>query len=205
MVAEMQTNALWGQVSKDLDELVHLTNLPFIAPDTSFPIWPKFHTPQIEAYDKSKDPLDHLESFKTLLHLQSVVDEIICRAFPAMLKHPARVWFIRLMPNSINTFKKLSVQFVLHFIRGHKYKKSTACLMSIKQREDEMLRFYIIHFNKEALLTDEADDRILVATFTNGLWKGKFLFSLYKNDLKTVSNVLYQATKYMNTKNVLLA
>ena len=57
MVAKMQTNALWGQVSKDLDELVHLTNLPFIAPDTSFPLSPKFRTPQIEAYDKSKDPL----------------------------------------------------------------------------------------------------------------------------------------------------
>ena len=108
-----------------------------------------------------------------------------------MLKRPARVWFIRLMPNSINTFKKLSVQFVLHFIRGHRYKKSTACLMSIKQREDEMLRSYITHFNKEALSIDEADDRILVTTFTNGLWKGKFLFSLYKNDLKTVSDVLY--------------
>ena len=70
---------------------------------------------------------------------------------------------------------------------------------------NEMLRFYITHFNKEALSIDEVDDRILVSTFTNGLWKGKFLFSLYKNDLKTVLDVLYRATKYMNTKNALLA
>ena len=52
--------------------------------------------------------------------------------------------------------------------------------MSIKQREDEMLRSYITCFNKEALSIDEADDKILVAAFTNGLQKGKFLFSLYK-------------------------
>ena len=52
--------------------------------------------------------------------------------------------------------------------------------MSIKQREDETLRSYITHFNKEALLIDEADDKILVAAFTNDLRKGKFLFSLYK-------------------------
>ena len=58
---------------------------------------------------------------------------------------------------------------------------------------------YITYFNEEALSIDEADDKILVAAFTNGLWKGKFLFSLYKNDLKTMSYVLYQATKYMNT------
>ena len=45
----------------------------------------------------------------------------------------------------------------------------------------------------------------MVAAFTNGLRKGKFLFSLYKNDLKTMLEVLYRATKYMNTKDALLA
>ena len=77
--------------------------------------------------------------------------------------------------------------------------------MNIKQREDKTLRSYITCFNKEALSIDEADDKILVAAFTNGLWKGKFLFSLYKNDLKTISDVLYKATKYMNADDVLLA
>ena len=105
------------------------------------------------------------------------------------------------MPNSVSTFKELSAQFTAHFIGGHRYKKSTACLMNIKQREDEMLRSYISRFNKEALLIDEADDKILVAAFTNGLRKGKFLFSLYKNDPKTMSEVLYKATKYMNAED----
>ena len=162
--------------------------------------------PQREAYDRSNDPLDHLELFKTLMHLQGIPDEIICRAFPTTLKGPARVWFTRLTPNSISTFKELSAQFVSHFIGGYRYKKSTACLMSIKQWKDETLRSYIMHFNKEALLIDEADDKILVVAFTNGLRKGKFFFfSLYKNDLKTMSNVLYQATKYMNAEDTLLA
>ena len=79
------------------------------------------------------------------------------------------------------------------------------CLMSIKQREDEMLRSYLRRFNKEALSIDEADDKILVAAFTNGLRKGKFLFSLYKNNPKTMTDVLYRATKYMNVEDALLA
>ena len=41
--------------------------------------------------------------------------------------------------------------------------------MSIRQREDETLRLYITRFNKETLSIDEADDKILVAAFTNGL------------------------------------
>ncbi|XP_023911835.1 uncharacterized protein LOC112023464 [Quercus suber] len=119
----------------------------------------KFRMPQIESYDGAKDPLDHLETFKTLMHLQGVAEEIMCRAFPMTLKGP----------------------------------------------EDEMLRSYIARFNKEALLINEANDKILVAAFTNGLKKGKFLFSLYKNDPKTMSDVLYRATKYMNAEDALLA
>ena len=44
-----------------------------------------------------------------------------------------------------------------------------------------------------------------MAAFTNGLLNGKFLFSLYKNNLKTMLDVLYRATKYMNAKDMLLA
>ena len=129
----------------------------------------------------------------------------MCRAFPTTLKGPMRVWFSRLTPNLIATFKELSTWFASHFIKGHRCKKSTTCLMSIKQQEDEMLMTYIARFNKEVLLIDEADDKILVAAFMNGLRKGKFLFSLYKNDPKTMLDVLYKNTKYMNAKDALLA
>ncbi|XP_030941677.1 uncharacterized protein LOC115966617 [Quercus lobata] len=202
---EVMMNALKGRVSNDLDDLVNRTNSPFTTSVNFFPLPQKFRMPQIESYDGVKDPLDHLETFKTLMHLQGVPDEIICRAFPTTLKGPARIWFSRLTPNSINTFKELSAQFTSHFIGGHRYKRPTACLMSTKQQEDETLRSYITRFNKEALSIDEEDDKILVAAFTNGLRKGKFLFSLYKNDPKTMSDVLYRATKYINAEDALLA
>ena len=196
---EVMMNALKGRVSSDLDDLVNRTDSSFTTSVNSFP------QPQIESYDGVKNPFDHLETFKTLMCLQRGLDEIMCRAFPTTLKGLVRIWLSRLTPNSINTFKELNAQFTSHFIGGHRYKRSTACLMSIKQREDEMLRSYITCFNKEALLIDEANDKILVVAFTNGLWKGKFLFSLYKNDPKTMSEVLYRATKYMNAEDVLLA
>ena len=80
-----------------------------------------------------------------------------------------------------------------------------ASLLNIKQRDDEILRSYVTRFNKEALLINEADDKVLVTTFTNGLQSGKFLFSVYKNDLKTMANMLYRATKYMNAADVVIA
>ena len=141
MVAKMQMmkermdimmNAFKGQVLNDLDELVHQTDSPFTAPVTLCPLPTKFRMLQIEAYDGSKDPLDRLKLFKTLMHLKGVLDEIICRAFLTTLKGPTRIWLSRLKPNFIGTFKELSAQFASHFKGGHKYKKSIACLISIK-------------------------------------------------------------------------
>ena len=163
---EFMMNALRKRVSSDLDDLVHRIDSPFTTSVTSFPLPPKFRMPQVESYDESKDLLDHLESFKTLMHLQGVAYKIMCRAFLTTLKGPARIWFSKLTHNSIGTFKELNAQFASHFIRGNRYKKSTACLMSIKQWEDEMLRSYIARFNKEALSIDEVNNKILVVTIT---------------------------------------
>ena len=202
---KVMMNALKGRVSSDLDNLVNRTDSLFIAAVNSFPLPHKFRMPHIDSYDGVKDPLDRLETFKTLMHLQGVTDEIMCRAFPTTLKGAARIWFSRLTPNSVSIFKELSTQFTAHLIGGHKYEKSTACLMSIKQREDEMLQSYISRFNKEALSIDKDDDKILVVASTNRLQKSNFLFSLYKNDPKTMSEVLYRATKYMNAEDALSA
>ena len=117
-------NALKGRVSTDHDDLVNRTDSPFTTSVNSFSLPPKLRMPQIKSYDGVMDPLDHLETFKTLMHLQGVLDEIMCRAFPTTLKGLARVWFNRLTPSSINTFKELSAQFTSHFIGGHRYKKS---------------------------------------------------------------------------------
>ena len=88
---DFMMNGLRGRVSSDLDELVHRTDLPFTVPVTSFSLQLKFYMPHVEAYDRLKNLLDHLELFKTLMHLQGMVEEIMCRAFPTMLKGPARV------------------------------------------------------------------------------------------------------------------
>ena len=105
---KVMMNALKGRVSSDLDNLVNRIDSPFTASVNSFPLPHKFRMPQIDSYDKVKDLLDHLETFKTLIHLQGVVDEIMCRAFPTTLKGAARIWFNRLTPNSVSTIKELS-------------------------------------------------------------------------------------------------
>ena len=66
---EVMMNALKGRVSNDLDDLVSRTDSLFTTSINSFPLPQKFRMPQIESYNGVKDPLDHPETFKTLMHL----------------------------------------------------------------------------------------------------------------------------------------
>ena len=113
----------------------------------------------------------------------------MCRAFPTTLKGLARVWFNKLTPNMVSTFKELSGHFITHFIRGQRYKRSSASLLNIKQWEDVSLRSYVTRFNKETLLIDEANNKVLVTAFTNGLQSGEFIFSIYRNGSKTMADM----------------
>ena len=64
---KVMMNALKGRVSSN--DLVNRTDSLFTISVNSFPLPQKFRMPHIENYDGVKDPLDHLETFKTLMHL----------------------------------------------------------------------------------------------------------------------------------------
>ena len=66
---EVMMNAFKGRVSSDIDDLVNRTNSPFTISVNSCPLPQKFRMSQNESYDGVKDPFDHLETFKTLMHL----------------------------------------------------------------------------------------------------------------------------------------
>ena len=101
-----------------VEDLVHQTNSPFMASINGHPLPPKFKMPSLDLYDGTRDPFDHIATFKTIMHLQGVPNEIMCRAFPTTLKGPARIWFSKILPNSVSSFKELSKLFFNNFIGG---------------------------------------------------------------------------------------
>ena len=62
-------NAVKDRVVDYLDEIIRRTDSPFTTKVLNHPLPPKFHLPQLELFDGSRDPLDHIESFKTLMLL----------------------------------------------------------------------------------------------------------------------------------------
>nr|XP_023900876.1 uncharacterized protein LOC112012715 [Quercus suber] len=132
-----------------IEDLVHRTDSPFSASINGHPLPPKFKMPSLDSYDGTRDPFDHIATFKTTMHLQGVPDEIMCRAFPTTLKGPAR-----------------------------RHKRSSSSLLTIEQGENESLRSFITRFNREALTVDEVDDKLLLAAFYNGVNSDLFIHKL---------------------------
>ena len=163
-----------------VDDLVHRTDSPFMPFNNSHPLPSKFKMPSLDLYDGTRDPCDHIATFKTTMHLQGVPDEIMCRAFPTTLKGPARVWFSKIPPNSVNSFNELSKLFVNNFIGGQRHKRSSSSLLTIEQMENESLRSFMTHFNREALKVDEMDDKLLLAAFHDGVNYSLFIHKLYE-------------------------
>ena len=132
-------SAMKDKGKENLDRMIQRTDSPFTTKVLNHPLLPKFCLPQLKLYVGSKDPLDHIESFKMLMLLQMTLDEVMCKAF-LTTKGAAKVWFNKIPPGPIADFKQLSKGFVRHFIRGQRHKKPTAHLLNIQQAEGESLR-----------------------------------------------------------------
>ena len=62
-------SAIKDKGRENLDGMIRRTNSPFTNEVLNHPLPPKFRLSQLESYDGSKDPLDHIESFETLMLL----------------------------------------------------------------------------------------------------------------------------------------
>ena len=125
-------NPIREKMNQSLNRIVRKTDSPFTVAVQECLAPSKFCLPQLEPFDGLKDPLDHLNTFKTTLGLQQPPDEILCRSFPTTLKGAAREWFNKLPISSIDNFEQLSGSFVHHFVGGQRPKRTADHLLTIK-------------------------------------------------------------------------
>ena len=61
--------AVKGRAPVSMDDPVQQTESPFIAGVLHFPFLKKFRMPQIKTFDGTKDPIDHLNTYKNQMEL----------------------------------------------------------------------------------------------------------------------------------------
>ena len=196
-----------GRAPVSMDALVQQTESPFKVGVLHFPLPAKFRMNKIETFDGTKDPVDHLNTYKNQMELHGYQDPVRCRAFAITLKDPALAWFNRLPPSSISSFKELSIAFISHFIGARTYKKPSYHLLTIKQSPQENLKSYVQRFNAESLRVDILDEKFATTAFIAGLGvhSKDLMFSISKNPQASMAEVLAKVEKYINVEEALLS
>ena len=191
-----------GRAPDTMDTLVQQTESPYIAEVLHFPLPAKFRMPQVEAFDGTRDPVDHLNTYKNQMELHGYQDLVRCRAFAITQKGPALAWFNRLPPSSISSFRELSIAFVFHFIGARTYRKPSYHMLTIKQSSQESLRSYVQRFNAESLKVYILDEKFTITAFIAGLGvqSKDLMFSISKNPQASMAEVLAKAEKYINSE-----
>ena len=180
-----------------MDALVQQTKSSFTTGVLHFPLPAKFRMPQIEVFDGTKDPIDHLNTYKNQMELHGYQDPVRCRAFAIMLKGSGLALFNSLPPSSISSFRDLSIAFISYFIGARTYRKPSYHLLTIKQNPQENLRSYVQRFNAESLKVDIPDEKFSITAFIAGLGvqSKDLMFSISKNPQASMVEVLAKAEK----------
>ena len=94
--------------------------------------------------------------------------------------------------------------FVNNFIGRQRHKRSSSSLLTIEQGENESLRSFINRFNKEALSVDEIDDKLLLATFHNGVNFDLFIHKLYEKESQSMAELIHSTQNFMNAEDAII-
>ncbi|GFY95143.1 hypothetical protein Acr_10g0005280 [Actinidia rufa] len=103
-----------------------------------------------------------------VLRARGCSDEVMCKAFSATLKGPAR-----------NRQKNASHLFTVH------------------QKESESLKDFVKRFNQAVLEVEDPSDKVVIMAMMEGLRPGPLFDSLSKNVLETLSALQSKADKYI--------
>ena len=172
-----------GRALVSMDALVQQTESPLTAEVLHFPLPAKFRMSQIETFDATKDPKDHLNTYKNQMEPHEYQDPVKCKAFAIMLKGLALARFNRLLLSSISSFRELSIAFVSHFIGARTCRKLSYHLLTIKQSPQANLKSNVQRFNAESLRVDIPDEKFATTAFITGLGvqSKDLMFSILKN------------------------
>ncbi|GKV11131.1 hypothetical protein SLEP1_g22413 [Rubroshorea leprosula] len=164
-----------------------------------------FKIPQLETYDGTKDPDDHLHAFYSCMQAQNASDALMCKIFPSTLRGNARTWYYSRPPRSISSYTEMASAFATKFSNRRLIRKTTTELMRVKQRDGESLKNYMSRFNDAVLEVSSFDQAVGIAAVISGLKHDRFRDSLIKHAATTFSEVNDRSLKFITAEEYALA
>ncbi|KAI0500675.1 hypothetical protein KFK09_018891 [Dendrobium nobile] len=169
-------------------ELSHDTTIAVLR----HPIPARFKLPNIDSYNGTSDPYEHIDHYRTIMHIQRAPDALLCQVFPATLKGQARTWFYSLPARSIPLFVKLVKLFVEQFVVNRRMVKDSSHLSGICQNEGEYLKEYFQRFSTEARQIPGVDPELLRGVFLGGLRPDPFHSALMCETVHSYADLIHR-------------
>ena len=134
--------------------------------------------------------------YRQLMTLDIGNDALLCKVFPASL------WFHRLPPNSIDSFRDLSEAFVGQYLCSACQKTNISTLQNIKMQDNESLREFVKRFGQVVLQVEACSMDAVLQIFKRSICPGNpFFESLAKKPPTTMDDLFRRANKYSMLKD----
>ena len=115
----------------------------------------KFCFPDMKFYERTSDPIEHLETYQSLMELHGYSDATKYPAFHLTLIGIMRQWYWTVHLGTISTFRDLAGAFISQFSVHKVHKKPTHQISTIIQRENKSTEAYLARFAKEEMLVED--------------------------------------------------
>ncbi|XP_077240351.1 uncharacterized protein LOC143881247 [Tasmannia lanceolata] len=161
--------------------------------------------PQVSQHDGTTDPVDHLETFRTMMLLHDASGGFLCRAFPTTLAGATRVWYSQLKPNSFDNFEDFGDDLARHFMSSRRPRKTAASLMTLRQGDNESLKAFVGRFNREALQVPNLDPSAATNALLTGAQSNDFRRSVARRNPHSLAYLMAGAEEYISVEVTMAA
>ncbi|GJT92813.1 reverse transcriptase domain-containing protein [Tanacetum coccineum] len=151
----------------------------------------------VKTYDGTGDPEDHLKIFQATAKIKRWVMPTGCHMFNSTLIGSARVWFDKLLPESIDNYEMLRKEFLGNYSQQKKYIKDPVEIHHIKQREGESTEAFMERFKEESMHVSGAPKCMRISGFMHGITNPILIKKLNDNIPKSVDEMMNVTTAFL--------
>jgi hypothetical protein len=174
-----------------------------LEPHVQVSTWPaNFRAGTYPKYNGSTDPAQYIMSYQVAVASSGGDDATMAKSFIIALEGPALIWYTRLPPLSIDSWRSLRDKFLFNF-QGYRLDIDALAELSLcKQLERETLREYYRKFLTLKSQLPSVDDQIAIHYAISGLRAGVLYSHCIRDPPKNLQELYQLFEKYSRSEEL---
>jgi len=156
----------------------------------------------LERYDGTTDPDEHLDAFLTQANLHTNNGAILCHVFPTSLKGVTLTWYGGLSPRSIDNFNTLVECFSSQYTTNRSHCMTSTTLVSLRLVYDESLGKFMDKFGRIGVHTQNLNQEVALHSMLHALWPTKFADNQCKRPHSSMDELCERAKWYIQMEEM---